>query len=150
MQSCPVCGGGVSLVREVREITIGRRTASVEAELYRCAACGEELLEPAMADALMARAAAKIREADATLLPAEIAAIRRDLGYTQAELEAILNTGAKTVTRWERGTVTPTGPADTLLRVLAQHPDIAHGIAAEKGIRGRTRQPADLPKFRGQ
>jgi putative zinc finger/helix-turn-helix YgiT family protein len=137
---CPICNGEVVLAREVRDITVGKRTVAVEHEFYRCGACAEELFEPEMMDAVMIRAASKIREEDGTLAPVEIAAIRRDLGYTQAELETILNTGAKTVTRWERGTVAPTGPADTLLRLLARHPEMAHQIAEEKGIRGKGRQ----------
>ncbi|MDB4948362.1 MAG: putative transcriptional regulator [Gemmatimonadetes bacterium] len=136
MERCPICDGAVVLTREMRDITVGRRTVRVEHEFYRCGGCAEEYLEPEMMDAVLAHAAAAIREEDGTLAPVEIAAIRRDLGYTQAELETILNTGAKTVTRWERGTVSPTGPADTLLRVFGRHPDVAHEIAEAKGLRG--------------
>jgi HTH-type transcriptional regulator/antitoxin MqsA len=135
MESCPVCGGRVALVRELREITVGSRTVAVEHELYRCADCAEELFEPAQMDAAMRRAADAIREQDGSLAPDEIAGLRRSLGYTQAELEAILNSGAKTVTRWERGTVAPTGSTDTLLRVFLRHPEIAHELAAQRGIR---------------
>jgi HTH-type transcriptional regulator/antitoxin MqsA len=135
IETCPVCEGPVTHVREVRDVTVGRRTVAVEHELYHCAACGEDFFEPQAMDDVLRRAAEKVRELEGTLAPAEIVALRRGLGYTQAELEAILNSGAKTVTRWERGTVAPTGSTDTLLRVFLRHPEIAHELANERGIR---------------
>lgn len=134
MEHCPVCDNILVPVREIRDISVGKRTVAVEHEFHRCAECGEEFSEPDAMDAVLRRASDRIREEDGLLSPAEIAALRRDLGYTQAELETILNSGAKTVTRWERGTVAPTGSTDTLLRVMRKHPHVAHELAAERGI----------------
>jgi HTH-type transcriptional regulator/antitoxin MqsA len=142
MEHCPVCDGAVVLTRETRDISVGMRTVAVEHEFHRCEPCAEEFFEPEMMDAVLRRATNRIREEDGLLTPREIADLRRTLGYTQAEFETILNSGAKTVTRWERGTVAPTGSTDTLLRVLRKHPDLAHELAGERGI-GR---PAALRK----
>lgn len=134
MEHCPVCDGAVVLIHEARDVAVGRRTVAVEHEFYRCRQCTEEFLEPEMMDAVLRHATDQIREEDGLLTPREIADLRRRLGYTQAELETILNSGAKTVTRWERGTVAPTGSTDTLLRVMRKHPHVAHELAAERGI----------------
>ena len=142
-ESCPVCDRPAVLGRENRELIVEKRTVSVPHEFYRCTGCAEELFEPEQMDAVLRCAADAIRAQDGTLAPAEIAALRRTLGYTQAELETIMNTGAKTITRWERGTVAPTGPADTLLRVFLRHPEMAHELAEERGIRrGASRRKA--------
>jgi hypothetical protein len=38
------------------------------------------------------------------------------------------------VVRWERGGQAPSGPADTLLRILRDHPDVVEQLARERGI----------------
>lgn len=86
------------------------------------------------------RASADVkRKHDGLLGPSEIKAIRDKYGVTQVELERILGTGPKTVVRWERGTVSQGKAVDTLLMVLADHPNVFWGLAERRGVvRGTT------------
>ncbi|MFL5540818.1 MAG: type II toxin-antitoxin system MqsA family antitoxin [Longimicrobiaceae bacterium] len=131
---CPVCGGEASLTREVRPITILGRSAEVEDEFYRCAACGEEVYRPGMMDAVMRRATAKIREEDGLLTPEQVRAVRRRYGLTQPEFERLLGVGANTVVRWERGTIPQGSAADSLLRLLDEFPENAKFLARLHGV----------------
>lgn len=115
---CHVCDGEVISVREVREYTIGRRSAVVEDEFMRCEACAEEYYAPGQMDAVQRRASAAIREQEGLLLPEEIRAIREDLGLSQADFERLLGVGPKTVVRWEKGTVFQNKATDALLRLV--------------------------------
>ena len=117
---CTTCETEASVVRELREVTIGRRTVAVEEEFFRCVACGEEFFLPEQMDRSQRLAVDKIREQDGLLTPEEIKTIRRKYDVTQAELEIVLGVGPKTVVRWERGTVCQGRAVDTLLRTLNQ------------------------------
>jgi len=48
---------------------------------------------------------------------------RESKGWSQHELERLLGTGAKTVVRWEKGTVCQSRAADRLLRLLMARVD---------------------------
>ncbi len=127
---CAECGRLSALVvREESEVSIGRRSAVVEDEHLRCDNCGSEYATPEQMDQTQRRAVAAIRAAEGLLAPEEIVRIRKKHGLTQAELEALLRTGPKTVVRWERGTVFQSAAADTLLRLLDHHPNLARTLA---------------------
>lgn len=134
MRSCPSCGGAAPVVSAVRDVRMGQRTVAVENEFIACEACGEEYVEPEMMDRTLRRAAEAIRKSEGLLMPEEIKAIREGYGLTQTDFERLINAGPKTVTRWERGTVAQNGTADTLMRVLRDHPDVAVSLAYEKGV----------------
>lgn len=140
---CYLCGGDSPLTREVRPVPIGSRSAVVEDEFYRCPRCEEDVYLGNMADATSRRAVAVIRAEDGLLGPDDIVALRAAYGLSQAGLERLIGAGEKTVVRWERGTVAQNGTADTLLRVLAEHPDVVARLARERGI--RLRKPAAAP-----
>ena len=55
------------------------------------------------------------------LAPYEIKAIRLALGFKSKELAAVLGVSPHTVSRWEKGTVTPLPPTDRALRLLVTH-----------------------------
>lgn len=131
---CGICGGEAILVRETRPFPVGSRTVVIDDELYRCARCGEGLYIDGMEVETFRRAAAVIRAEDGLLGPDEIVALREKYGLSQAELERLIGAGEKTVVRWERGTVSQNKTADTLLRVLAEHPDVVKQLAAERGV----------------
>lgn len=127
---CAVCGElSASLVREERAVSIGRRTAVVEDEHLRCDGCGSEYATPEQMDRTQQRAVSTIRAEEGLLTPEEILRIRRRYGLSQAQLEALLRTGPKTVVRWERGTVFQSAAADTLLRLLDRDPNVARTLA---------------------
>lgn len=132
---CYLCGGDSALKREVRPVAIGPRTAVVEDEFYYCARCDEGVYLGNMADETSRRATAVIREEDGLLAPDEIVALRARYGLSQADLERLIGAGEKTVVRWERGTVAQNQTADTLLRVLGNHPEVVKQLAKERGVR---------------
>jgi HTH-type transcriptional regulator / antitoxin MqsA len=115
---CHVCDGEAIPISEVREYTVGRRSAVVRDEFMRCRACAEEFYLPGQMDAVQRRASAAIRDEEGLLLPEEIRAMREGLGLSQAEFERLLGVGPKTVVRWEKGTVFQNKATDALLRLL--------------------------------
>jgi len=134
-ERCYACDSEALPVREPREILIGQRAVTVEGEFMRCSGCGETFFLPEQADALQRLAADQVRREDGLLATGEVKAFRERLRLSQAEFEQMLGTGPKTVVRWERGTVTQSSTADTLMRVLMKHPDALHDLALERGVR---------------
>jgi putative zinc finger/helix-turn-helix YgiT family protein len=80
------------------------------------------------------RAAAVIRAEDGLLAPDDIVGLRKKYGLTQAQLERLIGAGAKTVVRWERGRVAQNKTADTLLRVLLDHPEVVTELKRKNGL----------------
>lgn len=143
---CYLCGGESPRVREVRAVAIGTRTAVVEDEFYHCARCDEGVYLGGMADATSRKAAAVIRAEDGLLGPGEIVALRAKYGLSQTALERLIGAGEKTVVRWEKGTVAQNKTADTLLRVLADHPEVVARLAEERGVVLRKPKRAAKPR----
>lgn len=132
---CAVCGEpSASPVREERAVSIGRRSAVVEDEHLRCDHCGSEYVTPEQMERTQQRAVAAIRAEEGLLTPEDIVRIRRKYGLSQAQLEALLRTGPKTVVRWERGTVFQSAAADTLLRLLDRDPNVVSTLAQIAGL----------------
>ena len=139
---CGICGGSASLVSEEREVFIGKRGVVVVDEFFLCDDCGEELYEPGQMDAVMRRASDAIRGTMGLLLPAEIQAVRDSLELSQAKFEKMLRVGAKTVVRWEKGTVFQNQATDVLIRAVRDFPGFAEYLAeaAEIGLPKRERR----------
>jgi HTH-type transcriptional regulator / antitoxin MqsA len=131
---CPICGGEASAVRLEREVHIGKRTAVVDDEFFRCAQCGEELYEPGQLDAVMLRASDAIRRDLGLLRPLEIKALRESLELSQAEFERLLGVGMKTVVRWEKGTVFQNQATDALLRAIREVDGVAEFLSERTGV----------------
>jgi DNA-binding transcriptional regulator YiaG len=55
---------------------------------------------------------------------ADITAIRRFVGLTQAEFAEASGVSVETVQDWEQGRSIPAGPAVSLLRIAARHPGV--------------------------
>jgi putative zinc finger/helix-turn-helix YgiT family protein len=142
---CPICDGTARLVREKRSIRYGHRRVVVDDELMRCEKCDETFYEQGQMDATDARAAAKVREEQGALLPFEIRAIRDSYGMTQAQFEAVLRVGAKTVVRWERGLVTPNAATNTLLRLLQSDPRTMSLLREMSGVSEPEPESAPVP-----
>jgi HTH-type transcriptional regulator / antitoxin MqsA len=132
---CWLCQAPARLVTEPREVPVGRRKVRIDDTFYRCDACGETFYRPGMADESMRRGAAAVRREDGLLEPDEVRAIRAQYGLSQSDLERLIGAGEKTVVRWERGTVAQNATADTLLRVLRDHPDVVAKLAGERSVR---------------
>jgi HTH-type transcriptional regulator/antitoxin MqsA len=131
---CYLCEAEVRLVTEPRELPEGDRTVLVDDTFYRCDHCGETFYDGAMADESFRRAAAAVRKMDGLLAPDEIREIRAQYGLSQANLEKLIGSGEKTVVRWERGSVAQNATADTLLRVLRDHPEVVAKLAEKRGV----------------
>ena len=56
--------------------------------------------------------------------PANIKAIRRKLGKSQAEFALMIGVRVSTLQNWEQGRRRPEGPAQALLKVAAEHPEV--------------------------
>jgi putative zinc finger/helix-turn-helix YgiT family protein len=139
---CYQCEAEVRLVTEPREFREGEQTVVIDDTFYRCDNCGETFYDGNMADESFRRAGAAARLQEGFLSPQEIRELRAMYGLTQAGLERLINAGEKTVVRWERGMVTQNATADTLLRVLRDHPEVVAKLAQWRGVRVTLPVPA--------
>lgn len=133
---CSACGSAETVVvRENRPVLVApNQEVQVPDEFTRCTTCGEEFYtRPQSLAASRARTGA-LRAAEGLLTPNEIVAIRQCLGLTQEQLERALGVGAKTVVRWERGTVRQSKAIDAILRIAPAFPDAFAFIASRNGI----------------
>ena len=48
--------------------------------------------------------------------------IREQFGLSQAQMASFLNVSKRTLENWEQGRRSPTGPAQTLLRIMEREP----------------------------
>ena len=135
--TCYLCNNVARVTREHRETVWGARRVMVDDEFYRCEHCGEEFYRFDMAEEHSRRTAAAIRAEDGLLQPDEVRLIRMRYGMSQAGLEKLIGSGEKTVVRWEKGSVAQNATADTLLRVLRDHPEVVEKLAEERGVRVR-------------
>ena len=113
-------------------------TANVPVET--CDRCGESFAGPE---------AARIRhqalgKALGLLTPAEIAAIREQVGLTQAVFANLFGVREVDVSRWELGRAWPDRAADNLLRVLSEHPEM---IQLLKGVADPAPDPAQVTEM---
>ena len=132
---CVECGGAVQRDWHAFDVRVGRRTVSVSGDYDRCVGeCGEFYFAPGEMNAAMLRASDVIRAEEQLLTPSEIKSLRHRVGLTQSQLETLLGAGAKTVVRWEKGTVIQNGATDTLLRLLRDVPAALQHLMNEKGI----------------
>lgn len=138
---CYQCRSPAYLTRGERRTPMGSRPVSFEDEFYQCSNCGERFYDLDMAEVSNRRAAAAVRRADGLLAPDEIREIRFLYGLSQAKLEKLIGSGEKTVVRWERGTIAQNATADTLLRVLRDHPEVVRKLAKARKIKLASRKP---------
>jgi HTH-type transcriptional regulator/antitoxin MqsA len=133
LRTCSMCGR-VAVVMSRAPLTMddeGREYAvQPDFEYEHCTACGEDLVDGRDLDGLFIAATDKVREDRNLLSSDEIRQLRFDLDLTQSALEALLGVGAKSVTRWERGTIVQPQTADTLMRILAAHPELLAEVGA--------------------
>jgi putative zinc finger/helix-turn-helix YgiT family protein len=138
---CYLCDVPASLVEESRTSKWGDRPVTYVDRFYRCDRCGETFYIGGMMNDSLRRMAAVIRAEDGLLAPDEIVELRRKYGLTQAQLERLIGAGAKTVVRWEKGTVAQNKTADTLLRVLRDHPAVVKQLSKQNGLTAKAPRP---------
>jgi putative transcriptional regulator len=63
--------------------------------------------------------------------PADVKAIREDLGKSQSEFALMIGVSVSTLQNWEQGRRQPEGPARALLKVAAENPKaVAKALSA--------------------
>lgn len=60
--------------------------------------------------------------------PTEASVARTKVGMSQSEFAGLLGVSVRTYQQWEQGRRTPTGAAQTLLRVAVKHPEALKDI----------------------
>jgi len=76
------------------------------------------------------RQAGRIRRGEAKpsrefrFAPTDVKAIRSKLGKSQSEFALMIGVSVSTLQNWEQGRRRPEGPAQALLRVAAEAPDV--------------------------
>ena len=86
---------------------------------------GEELLG-AIRDVKAGRIGAKY-----SVEPNEIVATRVKAGLSQTEFAKALHISHRTLQQWEQGRRHPSGAAETLLKIVAKHPEVLHEVMSE-------------------
>jgi HTH-type transcriptional regulator / antitoxin MqsA len=121
---CGMCGGKVSASCALVPIDLRGKTVMVpDVEHGLCEECGEVFLDIDAMERVQKEAVRHLRTGRGLLAPEEVRALRRSLGRSQAAFEELLGTGPKTVTRWEKGTVSQTAVADRLMRLMQAMPE---------------------------
>jgi HTH-type transcriptional regulator / antitoxin MqsA len=85
-------------------------------------------------EAVQMLASEKIRDREGLLRSSEIHSIRSRLHLSQQQFEQLLGVGPKTVVRWEGGTVFQNRATDSLLRLIADVPDVVPYLARRNGV----------------
>ena len=62
--------------------------------------------------------------------PNEIVQTRLKCGLSQAQFAAALQISPRTLQQWEQGRRQPSGAAETLLKIVARHPDVLRDVLA--------------------
>lgn len=81
---------------------------------------GEEILESVRAIKRGEGKRVDVEEPDVTVL-------REKSGLSQSAFAALLGVSPRTLQDWEQGRRRPTGPARSLLRIAARHPEALRG-----------------------
>jgi len=85
---------------------------------------GEDLLQ-AIRDVKAGRYGAKYR-----VEPNDVVAVRLRTGLSQSQFAAALRISPRTLQQWEQGRRQPSGAAETLLKIVARHPEVLREVAA--------------------
>lgn len=64
------------------------------------------------------------------IAPNEIVATRVKCGLSQTQFAQALHISARTLQQWEQGRRHPSGAAETLLKIVAKHPEILREFLA--------------------
>jgi putative transcriptional regulator len=60
----------------------------------------------------------------------DVVAARLKSGLSQSQFAAALNISARTLLQWEQGRRQPSGAAETLLKIVARHPEVLKEVIA--------------------
>ena len=132
---CAACGNATLMERIVPfEVRNGGKSGTIDDRQTFCTVCGNVSYIGDQASRHELAVASKIRALEGLLSADELRRIRVKYAFRQTDLEAMLSVGPKTWTRWERGKVPQSKAADTLIRVLAEDPEVARRLMEQAGI----------------
>lgn len=125
-KNCADCGGAVEASSSPVPFEVRGETVVVEGIPHGvCSVCGEIYLSLEAAEQLQKAAISKSKAARQLLSSEEIRDLRHSLALSQAAFEDLLGIGAKSVVRWEKGTVFQSATADRLMRLIRMMPELA-------------------------
>jgi putative zinc finger/helix-turn-helix YgiT family protein len=132
---CLACGA-VAVEERVEpfEVLHDGKSMTIQDRRMVCAECGNVSYRGAQASEHERAVGAAIREMDGLLSAEELYRIRAKYRLKQTDMEQILSMGPKTWTRWERGKVPQSKPADKLIRAMAEDPDLACRLMRGAGV----------------
>ncbi len=132
---CIACGEGEQRTcRAEYRVEHNGQTRLIEDERSVCDHCGQISYVGDQISRHELAVAAAIREIDGLLSADELRAFRTRYCLKQTDLEAMLSTGPKTWTRWERGKVPQSKTADKLVRLLAANPGVVRKLMSEAKV----------------
>lgn len=123
---CMECGAEMRWTDDtIEEDYRGGRFAVEGVAHWQCDACGNYHLNADGCTAMSRSLATQYAAAHGQMAPGEIRELRRSLGLTQRDFEAIMGVSSPTCSRWEGGSMQLSGPAAALMRVYRDHPEVA-------------------------
>lgn len=135
LDRCTACDDGVVEERvEPLLVQHDGQSATIQDRRTVCAACGTVSYRGSQISEHERAVAAAIREMDGLLSAEELLRIRTKYRLKQTDLEQMLSTGPKTWTRWERGKVPQSKPADKLIRLMAEDPELTRQLMRQSGV----------------
>jgi putative zinc finger/helix-turn-helix YgiT family protein len=137
---CRKCGTGRVQIVQVDSVFAEKDVrVSYLDEFSKCENCGDEFYTKEQSMSRSRAITSAIRKSEGLLTGDEIRTIRGKLGLTLPEFERAMCVGQKTIGRWERGTVPPSGPANVALWLAAEYPDLFWEWARTRGVRPKKR-----------
>jgi len=70
----------------------------------------------------------KAAHATSVEVPSVVSA-RNNIGLSQSQFAALLGVSVRTLQGWEQGRITPSGAAQTLIRIVNTHPEVLLELA---------------------
>ncbi len=133
VRECPMCGAK-ALVFTTRAAPVEYKgeQSSVSVQAWWCNECGDGIMEGAALD-VVERAFIELRaKAEETLLPEQVASVRKKLGISQREASEVLGGGRNAFQRYEAGKVPVSEPMKNLLVLLGNDPRRLDEIRRQK------------------
>jgi len=132
---CLECGNIMKTSDDVIEYKVRGEVFKIQGIPHSiCNSCGEVDIGLESAAALSDQANELYRKKHGLLTPVEIRQIRERLGVTQQQFERIIGAAKTTLSRWESGSIMQPCVADTLLRVIRDHPLIFTNLKQEQEV----------------
>lgn len=135
VERCVACGAFALNERAVPfDFLHGGKSRVIQDRQTICGNCGNVSYVGQQVSDHQRAVASAIREMDGLLSAEALQQIRAKYRFKQTDMEAMLSTGPKTWTRWERGKVPQNKAADKLIRLIAEDPYVARRLMEQAGI----------------